>query len=352
MKIQLNKQLRLAVIVLFVGFFAVATFFSAKALVRPGTVEEMVPQFSYSQQARVDYRVFLKPNSLYSKDSLEAKKVYLTNFVDYINTEFSYKFNGDRATEVKGEYSIMAILEARGGKENATVLWQREFELEPGKSFGGKDGVVSLRQDLPVRLSDYNDFVNRVVDESEVTPGEVKLTVRWNVNVEAITDNGPVREQIAPTMVIPLRQKAFEVGGDLIKEKPGAINDVRKVPAKINVKTAASWGIAAALGLAGTALLLLFTVGTSAEKDPLRREIRKILKKHGDRLAVIVGEMPVSINDEITVKSMDDLVRIADELSKPIMYRPFSESGETPSFYVFDVSTVYVFELKDSDFYL
>lgn len=345
MKFQIEKKLRLALIILVAALFAAAAFFLVRALARPGVVEQKVPLYTYSQQARVNYRVYLKPNSLYPEAALDAGNVYITNFVEKINTDFTYKFSGERAAEVKGEYDVVAVVEATAGKDNKKV-WQREFVLLPRTGFAGKDQVVSVQREIQLGLPDYLNFVSKVVKDSELTPEEVNLTVRWNVEVEAATDSGPVKENIASSMVIPISHKAFEVGGELTKEKPGAINTVRQLPAKVDRKFVAASGTAAGLCAVVLLLLLLFTSGSAAETDPLQRKINQLLKKHGDRLAVIDGELPGTFENVIPVKSVDDLVRIADELSKPVMYKPFSGHGEIPAFYVFDEPKIFIFELK------
>lgn len=347
MKLHPGRKLRLALIIVFTIFLVAASFFLIKALTGPGLVEETVPQFSYSQQARVDYRVYLKPNSLYPEKSLAAGKVYLTNFVDYINTFFTYKFSGDQVAEVKGEYEVVAVVEATAGKDNKKV-WQREFTLLPKTGFAGRDRVVSAQQVLPLQLHEYNNFAVKVIKDSELVPDEVKMTVRWNVTVEAATDSGTVREQIAPVMVIPLVQKAFQVGGEPVREKSGAITAVRQVPAEVNRKAVTLYGVLAGLCAAALALLLFFTSGKTAEDDPLQQKVNQIFKRHGDRLAVIDGEATDVLENVIPVKSIDDLVRIADELSRPIIYRPFSGQGDLPSFYVFDGQKIFVCELKES----
>ena len=347
MKLRMNKKLRLTLMILVAAVFVASAFFLVRTLTRPGVVEQQEPVYSYSQQARVNYRVYMKPNSLYPNASLDAGNVYVTNFVEKISTFFTYKFSGERSTEVKGAYDVVAVLEASVGREkDLKKVWQREFILLPRTGFAGKDQVVSVQQELPLNLPAYLGFVSKVVEESELTPDEVKLTVRWNVDVEAATDSGPVKEQIALSMVIPLAEKAFEVGGELTKEKPGAVSITRQLPARVDWKSAAVSGTGAGLGAVALLLLLLYTSGASGEIDPLQKKINQILKKHGDRMAIIDGELPGAFENVIPVKSVDDLVRIADELSKPIVYKPFSGEGEVPAFYVFDEPKVFRFELK------
>ncbi|RDV82527.1 DUF5305 family protein [Ammonifex thiophilus] len=333
MKLYLSKKTRLALITLLA--LSLIVFFSLllKALIRPVMTEEKVPKYSYTQQARVDYKVSLKPNSLYPEQYLEAGKVYLTNFVNYIDTTLTYEFTGERAAEVKGKCEAIATIEAMVGKEHRKV-WQREFVLLPPQEFSGSGQTVSFHHSLPIRFQDFNEFANKVIKDSELIPDEVRMTIYWNILVEAATDSGAVRDQIAPVMVIPLVQKAFQIEGELAKEKSGAITIARQVPAKVNKRAVALYGALAGLCAVGLVSVLFLTSGEGRKPCSLQQEVNTILKKYGDRLAVIEGEAPTAFESAIPLRSIEDLVRVADELSKPIIYKPPSGQEDLPFFYV------------------
>lgn len=346
-KFRVNRILRIALIILFTALFAISAFYLVRSLTRTGTVEQKAQEYSYSQKAGVNYRVYVKPNSLYAEKSLDPGKVYVTNFVDKVNTFFTYSFSGERPAGVKGRYDVVAVLEASLARENKKVkVWQREFLLQPKTEFAGRDKVVSVQREIPLMVQDYLEFTRKVIKESELTPEEVNLTVRWNIEVEAETDKGTVKDQITPAMVIPLSQKAFEVGGELVKEKADAISTVKQVPAVVDRKAVTAGATAAALCAVILAVLLLLTSGAAGEADPLQRAVNQIFKKHGDRMAVIDGDLPGAFENLIQVKAIDDLVRIADEISRPIMYKPLSGQGEIPSFYVFDERKTFVFKMN------
>ncbi|OPX89157.1 DUF5305 family protein [Pelotomaculum sp. PtaB.Bin117] len=349
MKYQMDRKIRLACLAACTILLAATLFMLLKSLAWPGVVEQTVPQFSYNQNARVDYRVYFKSNKLYPESSLGPGSMYVTNFVDYINTSFKYTFSADRVAEVKGEYEIVAVVEAVAGKDSKKV-WQREFVLLPKKAFNGKEQTITIQEELPLRLPDYNAFASTVIRDSELIPDEVSMTVRWNVAVEAAADGGQVKEQLAPTLVVPLVRKAFEIGGEPVKEKPGAITAVKTVPVRVSWKKVAPYGTVACISALVLVLLLWLTGGRAGHIDPLEARVRQIVKKHGFRMAAIDGDISALIGNAVPARSVDDLALIADELNKPLVYRPLSETNEVPSFYVFDEPKVFVYEMKrDND---
>ncbi len=350
MKLRLNKVLRLLLIGLALACLTVASFFLYRALTSVKYVEEMLPFYSYRQEARVDYRVYFKPNELYQENSLEAGKVYVANFVDYINTFFTYKISGDKAAAFRGDYEVIGVMEALATKDKQSkCLWQREYIFQPKTPFAGKDKEIAIQQVIPIRFSDYYEFAKRVSKEAELAPDEIRLTVKWGVVIEAVTDQGTVKDCLAPTMVIPIGSRAFEIGGELVKEKPGSIKTTRKIPVGIDRKAAINAGAVTATSLLLLILLLVFTTGVKITETPLQREIRQILKKHGDRIAFVDGEIKVADRGLIAVKSMEDLVRIADELSKPLIYKPVASAAQVSEFYVLDNDKAYVFRLLQAE---
>ena len=90
----------------------------------------------------------------------------------------------------------------------------------------------------------------------------------------------------------------------------------------------------------------LLTVGT--EKDNFTKSLNKIFKKHGSRLVALNSSIPESFKDYNNVKAIDDLVRIADEIGKPIMYKYSAAPKEITQFYVWDENQLFIFDLNEA----
>lgn len=345
MKFKLDLRLKWLGVGLWALLLVAAALLLARTLTKPLVVEERIVEYSYQQEARVDYYVSVYPNALYPEKTLEPGRVYLANFLDQIHTQFTYLFKGERAAEIRGKYSIVAMAEAFTGKEKKKV-WQREFVCLPETSFAGADQVVTVRQDWPLKLSYYNDFAKEVIKASDFVPDEVKLTVRWDLSCEAVTDKGTIKEQLAPTMVIPLAQKALEIGGDLVQEKPGALSKTVRAPVERDNRPIWGYGGLIALCTLAILFLLLFTTSPGAGTELLRRRLAKILKRYGHRLVAVEGEIPLTSYKVVSVRSLEDLVKLADELNRPIIYASCPGQHDAPSFYVFDEPAVFVWELK------
>jgi hypothetical protein len=315
--------------------------------------DKIVAVFNYDQKAIVNYSVFYKPNILGSETSLKEGNIYITNYVDYINTLLDYSYSGETNADIRGDYSITAVVEAlegrnvdlSDGENEVKTIWSKDFVLIPKTSFSASDKNFSIKKELPVYLADFQDFVKQVAEESGVT-GNHRLTIRWDINLETKTDKGIIKESLTPTMVVPLGSSYFEIGGERAIEKPGSIEEVIQVedPQKQNKLIICS----ILAGLCGLILLLVLTCTKGKLQDKLEREIKQIFKKHGERLVELdtTNEILFDSKDLWPVKTIEDLVRIADEISKPIIYQYDDvEDKKVPVFYVCDEKKVFFYKL-------
>lgn len=344
MKIHINKNLRIILLITSIILMCAASFYLYKEVKYPSFKEEKITLFSYNNMTNVNYRVFLKPNILYDVESIGEGNIYIAEFVDYIDTSFNYEFRGERYTDVKGDYEIIAKVEGVIGEdEDFKTIWKKDFVLLPKASFQANDKTISVKEDFKLKLQEYNEFAQQVIKTSKIG-SKVKMTVLMNVRLKANTDKGIVEEKISPTMIIPLNANYFEIGGNLSQEKPGSIEETKQVQLPINKNKVIVYGIILGISL----ILLIFIIFFTKAKlmmDPFEKKIRKIFKKHGDRLVALNNEIAVTCENYSEVKSIEDLVRIADEIEKPITYKHSIDYKEISKFYVYDESQMYVFDL-------
>ena len=78
--------------------------------------------------------------------------------------------------------------------------------------------------------------------------------------------------------------------------------------------------------------LLFFTRGT--EPDAHEKLLNQIFKKHGDRMVALISEVSRSYEFQYEVKSIEDLVRISDEVEKPVLYQYQDDRNGICRFYV------------------
>ena len=80
----------------------------------------------------------------------------------------------------------------------------------------------------------------------------------------------------------------------------------------------------------------------------LKKKIYYLNKKYGDRIVnsiSTISELSFTNERVISIKTFEELVNVADELGKPIIYQPPLQSDMPHSYYVIDADTRYQFRL-------
>lgn len=348
-KIQLRKDLRLAIIIICVALIGTLATLSFILYKNPGVDEKKVPTYSYENKEKINYEVFLKPNSLYATKSLGEDQVYLANLIDYVDTVYTYEFNGEREAEIKGSYEIVAVVEGYTGEaDKLTTLWKKQFPLVAKTNFEAKDKKYSITKKIPLKLSDYNAFADKIKEETKIGT-QAKVTTYMNIELNAKTDKGVIEKKSTTSLEAPLATSYFKITKKQAESKPEALVEVKSVPRPLNRNLLTGYG--AGIGILFVALVGLIFGTQKAETDPFVKELKKIFKKHGTRLVALESELATTSEQQSKVRSIEDLVRISDELGRPIIYKHCYNYKENSKFWVIDGDRYFVFDLRETTGY-
>lgn len=346
MKKSVNKRLKIALVAVLLIIIAIISPLLYLAVKNPGVREEKIILLNYSNKSDVKYKVFLTPNPLYSGDNIEEGKLYLTSFVDHIKTTFQYEFNIDKPADVKGDYEVTAIVEGyTTEEEKIKTIWRKEFKLFPKTSFESKGTKASIDKEIVFSLIEYDSFATQISEATKLNI-PVKASIVMNINMRAQEGKNIIEKKFAPSITIPLGTNYFEVVKGGVDEKPEIIEETKQIPLPVNQSVVIAYGIIIGIAFLALLYLIIFVKG-NAPVDILKKQLNKIFKSHGTRLVAINNEIGTSFGMYYKVKSIDDLVRIADELGRPIMYRYSTDSKEITKFYIHDDKSMFSFNLKD-----
>lgn len=342
-KLNISKNLRIAALIICIVLtVAMGTLIYYETMV-PHYEEKKVALYRYSNKTNIDHQVSFLPNDLYD-NAVPPNGIYITNFLDRINTTFQYQFVGEREANIEGSYKVVAEVEGyTGEKESYKTIWKKIFILVPETSFQNNTNEFSIREDIPINLASYSNFADKIIETSKVN-SQLKLTVLMDVNLQANTSQGVVEERVSPSIIIPLNTNYFEITKLIPDDKVAAIEETRQVQLPVNRKLVIIYSIVLGLMIISLFCLIYLTVGV--EKDLFIKTLNKIFKKHGNRLVALKINIEPA-EQYINVRDIEDLVRIADEINKPIMYKYSSTPQEITRFYIIEENTLYLFDLKE-----
>ncbi|SDJ94728.1 DUF5305 family protein [Natronincola ferrireducens] len=345
MKIVLNKNLRISLILILTIIIGITSFSLYNEMKKLEFKEEQVSLYSYRTNSDINYEVFLKSNILFDKESLEEGEIYFTEFVDYIKADFHYGFYGETSADITGDYKVIAVMEgyAREG-EGEKVIWQKNFPILPKKSFEVTDKEMAIKEGISFQLDEYNEFADLVAEATKARTS-TRLILYIHINLIADTNYGAVEEKISPAIVIPLGQDQFAIEKQLVGEKEESLEETKQVEIPTDSKKIFLYGTPIGIFLIALIYLIFFTAN-KPPKSKLEKTVSKIFKSHGSRLVALDEEKAEAYNNYYRVRTIEDLVKIADEIEKPILYQYKSNPQNITQFYIVDEASIYVLDLK------
>lgn len=304
-------------------------------------------KYYYLHKALLDYRVHLTPNDLFDERILEPGRAYITSLTDLVVVNFDYYFMGEKDAELSGEYNVQASLLAYTSQEEHLV-WEKHFDIVSGESFNEIDSDLSISEKFSVPLAKYVQFADEAREKTGYNPAELNLVINCDVVIEAVAEEGIITETLSPNMIIPLRGNTFTVGGELIAEKEGGITDISTVAGvQDNNPTGA---LAAMVGITALAIVLIrvFTVPHQETNKHKQQEVSKIVKKHKERIVITANGVTAVPEGAITVYSFDELIKLADEINKPILYpQPKSDITNEHIFLIYTSEQIFAYQLVE-----
>ncbi len=346
MKIKFNKDIRKILISANIIIILIFSYLIYNEAFNADFEEQKNTVYTYSNKGSINYSVYLKPNKLYNEKVLEEGRLYITEFVDYIDTNLKYEFTGEKSDNIKADYSITAKVQGYATESDKIInIWEKDFPILTNKTINSYENKILIDERVKVNLTDYNSFVKEIKDASKINC-QTNLILSMNINLSGNTEKGEVEDSIITSLEIPLDVAMFEITGNNIVDKPGVIEETVHVHIPVNKVLVIIYGIILTALIISLITLLFFTQ-TAPEKDLLEKELNKIFKKHGDRLVALNSDM--SVKNSIEVKSIEDLVKISDETGKPILYKYSEAYKEINKFYVSGNEEIFLLDLTFLD---
>lgn len=340
-KIKLAKNLRAALLVVSGLLFAASLYGIYFMYHKPVLIEKSVPVYSYEQKGNLTYNVQLKPNDIYGT-AVGPGQTYFTKLVNSIDTNCSYRFTADKNAFMKVAYSIIATVDA-------PKMWKKDFILVPETVLNAQGKTISFNRDFQVDLAYFNAYLKAINEQLGSSAREPKLVIRADISLEAVTEEGTVREALIPTMIVPLSSGDFKIGGELSPLENGSFTKTRQIAdPTIQRKRMISIITASVLGL--LFMFFSFLTRSKQKEDNQQQKIDWIWRMYGDHM-VKVQEDVLMFDDFLVIPlgSPEELVKVADELSKPVIYQAPDDPERLPALFVIDGLTAYKYSISYND---
>ena len=314
------------------------------------TQQSFIGELSFRQIGEFDYSVLLKsdspwgaitigPPSLSSAILGPGETIFL-NLLDRIDVTFNYRLASDRPlNQVASDVEITAVLEGTG-------LWSKIIPLVSAERSGNFE--ISFTLDL----FHYLELLEIIRAETAATAESYGLTITADVHTVAETDYGQIDEVFSQTLSTVLGGGTLEWSEELVQTQPGSIQKTELLP-NTDTYMGLSLAVARNISVAVTSILFLFLVFSVVlyirfkppELTAIEREVLRVLKRYGNLMVEATVDTPMKGDEIISLDSMEDLIKVADELGKPVIHMSPSTSEEPHAYYILDAATRYQYLL-------
>lgn len=338
-----------------IGTLAVVAIASGSLTIRETQVKHTTTQeqklFSYTNKASLGYEVNLNSTELYDEMTLGEDLYYMSDYIDNIAVEFKDLYEGSGDVDIKGNYNITSELrgytiEYEGENEVKHTVWNKKTILRENRSFNETTSKFQIDETLKIDIQPYRQFVKKLVEEKQYAiPTEVIIQMTGKKMID--TPKGDIEIPINSNIAIPIDPTYFTITKFVTDPVEEIQTEMVELPISFNKSYVIGGCIVSVLAMIGCIVIgILGRDYTNEEK--YYRKLKRIFIEHGSRMVGINRLDQQKFENNYFLAHIEDLVKLADELEKPIMYVKVADESKINSFYVSDQDNLYTFILEMS----
>ncbi len=285
-----------------------------------------------SSYGEFDYTVELRPNSLFASTTLKPPAAPQNPGVTALGPEDTVFLSLLDALALTFSHSLQAdfpisLLEA-AVEVDATIgdpeKWSKTIVLVPTTKTSGP-----LTVSFPLDLRRFTEALDTIQREVGISAPARSLTITARVRVLAQTEFGQIDDEFSQSIVTDLSGDLLTWSGGLEKSEPRPLETtrtIRKQERYLGLPVAPARALFAILSGIACGLLLfsvwMYLRGRPEELAEADKRAQRAAKKYKD-IIVEAKDLPVVQPGEnvIPLDSLDDLIRAAQGLLKPVVHR-------------------------------
>ncbi len=303
-------------------------------------------EVNFSEDKKVNYKVYLKENDFFQEEFLPGNMTYINNLIDYINIDFNYNIEFTDKLSGVYNYYIKGIVEANQ-VDSDSKYYTKEYILSEVKTkkYDNKNSF-KINEKIDIDYQKYNALLTDFKEEYGVSMDgnlQIVLTVQNMVKDNKLDEN--ITKNSKLNLNIPLTSLTLEVPIETNTETSEGVLFSGKI-----VKEGFLYFVGKIIAIicyTGAIILLLYAfylIYLSVKKESIyQKQLRKILKVY-DGIIVNLKKRPILTKSKvIPVATFEELIDAHSEVRNPINYIAEKEGA---LFLLMSDNIVYSYHLK------
>lgn len=326
------KNICIFFVILFISFICIV-----KSLNKTNENAKML--YAYNTTRNANYKVYIKDNTFIEQNYIGTNQTYITDLVDYIDTNFNYNYSVTKKSKGECEYKIVANINVEynaSGNSKGTKLWTKEYELLEPKKIEVDTNIINVNENIKV---DFNKYNKEIIDFKE----QFGLPIKADLEIKMIatsklklddsdkieTDNSII------TLKMDLNQPIFNIKEDFEKSSSAQRFDENETKKSGNLILLSIGIILLIIAFFGI-LNIIRKIASQNRKSDYEIALNRILKNYGDIVAEVVTPTSEDNAKIIEVKNFDQLLDIEEEIRMPILFYERIEGQEGEFTIIYD----------------
>lgn len=276
--------------------------------------------YKYTDKFNYDYKINLIDNKYMTDTDVTNKNLaYVTDLINNIDLYLNYEYLGNKQSNLNYNYSVvgrMQVVYSRDGEKQK--IWDKEETLLNEKNNSNFGDNIKINEHLVLDLRDKNELLKDFKQQLGMTIN-AQFTVLLKIKVQTNIEGKDVIDEFVPVLSVDLAEKTTKISGENNTQRTEYISKEFKVTESQRVVFIILDIVLFVLSIIVLRYALMASVIVSVRNE-FKYELNRILKICQDKI-VEVSTKPNDENREIVlVKDFGELVKISEELFKPILY--------------------------------
>lgn len=321
-KVKIRKSIRYFYLASSILILVCSSTYLLKFLMSTGETSTKSEEiYSYINKFNYEYKVNLIKNPYTDETTLGMNEnVYVTDLIKNIDLDLNYNYTASTKSEIRYEYTIKGLLEATYTKDGEVQkVWEKQYNLLTKEEETLETGNVKIQENLDLNLKEQNNLVKQFEQEMGMSL-DAKYIVLVEVKTNTEVENENVENVFSSTISIDLAEKTTKIDGENNREVKKYISKKIEEEKQYNV-----FGIIVSFVLCVSSIAMIRyiykkTIPMNRIKNEYRQELNRILRLCQDKIVQV--SIPVENKNEriIDVKDFGEIIKVSEELFKPILY--------------------------------
>ena len=299
---------------------------------------------TYTEKAKVNYKVSLKENEFYQDKYLDEKSTIIASLINNIDVDFNYKMNLANEQDYTYEYKIVAKTNVRESSKS-TSIYETTDELVSSIQQESNLKELNIADSVTIDYSEYNEKINKFINLYHLDNTTSTLQLEMYVYVINKYDGKQVNQDSkVMTLDIPLTARTVDISiGSNVVQGEGKI--LSKKSEYENIQYVLWIGIAlAVVGVIVFVMLIKYIIEKRSAETMYAQELKQILFNYKSYIQKSNTPIDTKGYKVISINTFEEILGLRDTMQSPILMYA-EEKEERTKFMILTDKIMYLYIL-------